>query len=87
MARRSNKVFMKMSKFMKNKKSPNQCKSHHQKMLNYTLKGTTEEIIKYLLIKFNDNTLREFIKRLYLQKIKTHPNLIVSENLKQFLSN
>ena len=46
--RRTGKVFMQLSKIMEATRTPNQCKSHHQKMQKATSSGTIFEIIKYL---------------------------------------
>jgi hypothetical protein len=46
--RRTGRVFMRLSQFMAGLRTPNQCKSHHQKMQKVTKNGTIPEVIQYL---------------------------------------
>jgi hypothetical protein len=39
---------MKLSQAMGGTRTPNQCKSHHQKMQKVTKNGTVMEVIEYL---------------------------------------
>jgi hypothetical protein len=46
--RRAGRVFMRLSQSMAGLRTPNQCKSHHQKMQKVTTSGSVPEVIHYL---------------------------------------
>jgi len=46
--RRVRQIFILLSEKMGKKKTPAQCKTHHQKMKNATERGTVKEIISYV---------------------------------------
>lgn len=46
--RRVGQIFTQLSERMGRRRTPKQCKSHHQKMKKATSKGTLKEIISYL---------------------------------------
>lgn len=68
---------------MGGKRTPSQCKSHHQKMKNATHKGTVKEIIFYIKAK---NLSREKKKELGLRKtlLKDKKDSFVENKNKKF---
>lgn len=46
-------MFLRLAQIMNGLRTPNQCKSHHQKMQKVTKSGSVEEVISYLEGKYS----------------------------------